>query len=781
MCSTLYFVLLFFISLTVSEDPCESRDTCSKCITYPNCVWCAKVDYQGSRCKSSNSDIQKQCSEHLQDLHSEVTITRNDNFTSKWESVVQIAPQNIKVKLRVGEPTNFSFKYKQAENYPVDLYFLLDVSKSMAKIRDLLMKQSQDLYNVMQSFTNIIRLGIGTFVDKNTFPFVNNPQKKECYSFRNKLSLTDNVKLFNETLKRTKFIENVDMPEGGLDALGQVLACSNGTNNIIGWSPHSRKIVLFITDDQYHAAGDGLIAGIHQPYDGKCYTGFDGIYKKELEMDYPSVLMIKKLAKKIGAIIIFVAKDSIASIYNNLADAVNGKAEEYSVHETENKQNTKFDKMLKTIYEEKTKTINLLTANVEKNGDLDYDIAFTPDCRKKDIYSESDAACTVKFYEEKLINATITLNKHIDTAKNFSVEILIDGLNEKLIVDVDVITNCDCEATIKIKADQCNRNGALECGLCKCDNNWFGPQCNCTQDYDKTDESTSCKRKGEDIVCSGNGDCICGACECHSHGSYQKYSGKYCQCNADSCPRRNNTICSNHGSCNCGICTCDKLWTGKACEISLLKTNCVKDNKECSGRGKCFNNACVCDVLPEWDERKNTINSICAIIPDTNIHKRQCKTLEEWVICSYNGEDSCTTIEGVKINKIPEITNSDKISWNICDDIRIAVGCYIHFGYKYHDENKTIELLIEEKENCQETYYMFGGLVFATLIFGGIGTLVGWKVLTTIRDRREYEQFMTSSNQRQSSIRNNVLYKSPKVTINNPAYVEHKDDFDETT
>lgn len=156
--------------------------------------------------------------------------------------------------------------------------------------------------------------------------------------------------LFNETLKNTKFIQNFDLPEGGLDALGQVLACSNGPENIIGWSPQSRKIVLFITDDQYHAAGDGMIAGIVTPYDGKCYTGADGVYKKELEMDYPSVAVIKKLAKKIGVITIFVAKDSVESIYSDLADAVYGKSEAYSIQENANGK-TKFDKILKEVYE----------------------------------------------------------------------------------------------------------------------------------------------------------------------------------------------------------------------------------------------------------------------------------------------------------------------------------------------------------------------------------------------------------------------------------------------
>ena len=50
---------------------------------------------------------------------------------------------------------------------------------------------------------------------------------------------------------------NVDNPEGGLDALLQVMACKDR----IGWRPDSRKIILVATDNDYHNAMDGKLAG----------------------------------------------------------------------------------------------------------------------------------------------------------------------------------------------------------------------------------------------------------------------------------------------------------------------------------------------------------------------------------------------------------------------------------------------------------------------------------------------------------------------------------------
>ena len=49
---------------------------------------------------------------------------------------------------------------------------------------------------------------------------------------------------------------NLDDPEGGLDALIQVIMCTD----VIGWRALSRKLVLFITDDGFHYANDGKVS-----------------------------------------------------------------------------------------------------------------------------------------------------------------------------------------------------------------------------------------------------------------------------------------------------------------------------------------------------------------------------------------------------------------------------------------------------------------------------------------------------------------------------------------
>ena len=47
------------------------------------------------------------------------------------KNTVQIYPQEVKVTLRPKNPARFKIQFRQAEDYPVDLYYLMDLSNSM--------------------------------------------------------------------------------------------------------------------------------------------------------------------------------------------------------------------------------------------------------------------------------------------------------------------------------------------------------------------------------------------------------------------------------------------------------------------------------------------------------------------------------------------------------------------------------------------------------------------------------------------------------------------------
>lgn len=64
------------------------------------------------------------------------------------------------------------FQYQQAENYPVDLYYIMDLSNSMEPHRMKLGELGVKLAEALKNLTSNVRLGFGSFIDKVDLPFV---------------------------------------------------------------------------------------------------------------------------------------------------------------------------------------------------------------------------------------------------------------------------------------------------------------------------------------------------------------------------------------------------------------------------------------------------------------------------------------------------------------------------------------------------------------------------------------------------------------------------------
>lgn len=69
-------------------------------------------------------------------------------------------------------------KYTQAEDYPVDLYYLMDLSKSMYDDKEKLSYLGDKLATTMKKLTSNFRLGFGSFVDKVVMPYVSTLPEK---------------------------------------------------------------------------------------------------------------------------------------------------------------------------------------------------------------------------------------------------------------------------------------------------------------------------------------------------------------------------------------------------------------------------------------------------------------------------------------------------------------------------------------------------------------------------------------------------------------------------
>ncbi|CAN7996342.1 unnamed protein product, partial [Ixodes hexagonus] len=64
------------------------------------------------------------------------TVRDRSQPLDKAGSDVQLQPGKVRLALRQGTARTFTVRYRQADDYPVDLYYLMDLTYSMKDHRD---------------------------------------------------------------------------------------------------------------------------------------------------------------------------------------------------------------------------------------------------------------------------------------------------------------------------------------------------------------------------------------------------------------------------------------------------------------------------------------------------------------------------------------------------------------------------------------------------------------------------------------------------------------------
>ena len=220
-------LIILALSLTGSaeSDQCHNHETCGNCMSNPDCLWCSDIDHEGFRCVSTDSDAT--CKNSVS-VSNEVKITSDLPISSSN----LIKPQYVELNLRPGSPQDLDFEVQQSDEYPLDMYFLFDLSFSMNVSRNTLAEQAGNIIGNITKITKDFQIGFGSFVDKDLPPFTstnrdfNCPPKVKCrppYSFFHKTSIKKMSKEeFKENVISAPMAGNVDNPEGSLDALMQV-------------------------------------------------------------------------------------------------------------------------------------------------------------------------------------------------------------------------------------------------------------------------------------------------------------------------------------------------------------------------------------------------------------------------------------------------------------------------------------------------------------------------------------------------------------------------------
>ncbi|XP_062907767.1 integrin beta-2-like [Mobula hypostoma] len=750
-------------------NPTKAEETCKECINLgPGCVWCKAVNFtkpgepNSARCDSEEVLKSRGCKDAdiIQPVN--LTIVNVDYPLGRHhEMVIQIRPQKVQLVLRRGSSQTIEVKFKRAEGYPVDLYYLMDLSYSMKDDLQKVKNLGKELLQALTSVTKSIKIGFGSFVDKRVLPFVNThkekmknpcPDKNEkCqppFDFRHVLDLTDDANVFSQEVGKQSISGNLDPPEAGLDAMMQAAVCGER----IGWRNVTRLLV-YTSDDGFHFAGDGKLGAILTPNDGKCHLNRDGFYEDDTKYDYPSVAELAAKLAENNIQPIFAVTSKIMPIYQDLSTMIPKSAVGELKEDSSN-----VVQLIKDAYNNLSSKV-IIKHNTLPDG---VRISYRSHCNGESKESDKEGVCSnVKINEEIRFSVTITAEKCLSKTESFEIKPL--GFTEKL--EISLTTECDCKCDDQPEVSKhCNNTGHVKCGVCSCLPGWIGKFCECdlgkrsTQDLD-----AACRKDNTSTTCSNQGDCFCGACSCHTHPNKKIY-GKYCECDDQNCERNLGYLCAGHGTCDCGVCRCEKGYTGTACECEIAEEQCKQnpESKICSGRGKCTCNQCLCNAgyQPPYCKECPGCPSPCP----NYIHCIECLGFSSGPFAK-NCTQSCGNLKHTEVNELKEPT--------ACKE-KDSDGCWMNFIMKELDGVGNYQVIIRKKKECPPPTNVIaivaGGVAGVLLI--GLLILLIWKLLTYLYDRREFRKFEKERARAKWNDGDNPLFKQATTVTVNPNFKE---------
>ncbi|RXG59556.1 Integrin beta-PS [Armadillidium vulgare] len=762
---TYSLLLLLICSSWVTGDKCKSMETCSACIRSPNCMWCMKPgnftsDSESfSRCKEIKGHLdvwRETCGrgnvielENYFEVYKDLRLAEagvvagsHSSFSSssfgagyQEEELIQMKPQHVGMSLRIQESQSMSITFRQAEDYPVDLYYLMDLSQSMADDKESLSALGQQLAEEMQNITRNFRLGFGSFVDKVVMPYVSTVPEKliaPCdgcappYGFRNALRLSTDASHFVQEVDKAPVSGNLDAPEGGFDAIMQAIKCKEQ----IGWRESARHLLLFTTD-----------AGIVKPNDGECHLDNDGYYTYSSILDYPSVSQINQVVKEENINLIFAVTSEQSSVYKKLSYMIEGSSAGELAANSSN-----IVKLVKDEY-------NKITSRVElkDNAQAPVSIRYFSRCKSTSGPEIETSVCEgLRVGDEVEFRMEVTVD---ECPKNRSlwkqqIEISPVALPDKLILDLEMLCNCECEREGDINhienATECSGKGTYQCGVCACYGKYRGRHCECGPDTPW----------GDGII-----------------------SGQFCECTNFLCEHHNGQICSgpDHGSCVCSKCLCKPGWKGDACECKNSTQDCINPDtgEECSNQGFCECNQCKCfdtdggRYSGKYCEDCPTCKAKCTVFKDCV----QCQAFGTGELSPEECEEQCTLFNASKV--VVAVVEDPEVE-NLCSFFD-EEDCRFKFVYGY-DENKEPFVRVQRTLECPPKLDILGIVlgVIGAIVGVGLLLLVMWKFLTTIHDRREYARFEKERMMAKWDTGENPIYQQATSTFKNPIMVANK-------
>uniref|UniRef100_A0A803SXC9 Integrin beta n=1 Tax=Anolis carolinensis TaxID=28377 RepID=A0A803SXC9_ANOCA len=697
--------------------------TCQECIrSSPGCAWCKKLNFtkvgepDSIRCDTKQQLQQKGCEGNI--VFPESVANPQNSGASRANR--NLSPELVDARLRKDFTASFNVTFRRGEDYEIDLYYLMDLSYSMDDDLTSVKKLGGELFDALRLLTKNARVGFGAFVDKTVLPFVNtHPEKLQnpcpvkgvkCqppFAFRHVLSLTDDVQRFHKEVGKQSISGNLDVPEGGLDAMMQVAVCGSK----IGWKNYTRLLV-YATDAGFHFAGDGKLGAILTPYDGKCHLE-ENMYKKSNEYDYPSVGQLVQKLKENNIQPIFAVTSDVVETYKKLSEMIPKSAVGELRANSDN-----IIQLIRDAYNNLSSKIILDHSPLPSSVKVTFDSFCTNKINTKD---QPRGECdNVMKNDEVIFQVKITATECIDNL-NFTIQAL--GFSDS--------SRCHCPYT-----QSCSGHGKIDCGICRCDSGFTGKNCDCKTGGKSSKElEKSCRKDNASVICSGLGDCVCGQCVCHTSDIPKKeIYGPFCECDNVNCELHNGKLCGGEerGRCDCGKCKCSTGFDGSACQCISSTEGCSlnRDSNVCSLRGECQCNTCNCD--PGYQP------PFCKDCPGC---PSPCPKYISCVECKAFGggpfQKNCTQqcqniiVKDVVAPKSKQCKEKD------------SQNCWISYTMSQMDGRDRYAVTVDPKKECPEppnVAAIVGGTIAGVALIGLLLLLL-WRLLTELFDRREYHRF----------------------------------------
>lgn len=686
--------------------------------------------------------------------------------------ITQIRPQQLKFELRSGEPQTFNLTFRRAEDYPIDLYYLMDLSYSMKDDLENVKSLGTALMREMEQITSDFRIGFGSFVEKTVMPYISTTPAKllnpcttdqNCtspFSYKNVLSLTSNGNLFNELVGKQQISGNLDSPEGGFDAIMQVAVCGDH----IGWRNVTRLLV-FSTDAGFHFAGDGKLGGIVLPNDGKCHMQ-DNMYTMSHYYDYPSIAhLVQKLSEN-NIQTIFAVTVEFQAVYKELKNLI-----PKSAVGTLSSNSSNVIQLIIDSYNSLSSELILENSKLPEGVTINYK-SF---CKNGVIGTgENGRKCSnISLGDQVEFEISVTAHKCPKKDQTESIKIKPLGFTEEVEILLKFICECDCQESGTPDSPECHfGNGTFECGACRCNEGRIGKQCECsTEQVSSEDMDAQCRKENSSEICSNNGDCICGQCVCKKRENPNEvYSGKYCDCDNFNCDRSNGLICGGNGVCKCRVCECFPNYSGSACDCSEDKSSCMASNGQlCNGRGTCECGRCKC-TDPKFQGQTCEMCQTCVGVCAEHKECVQCRAFHKGE--KQEGCDTqCAHFNLTMVDsrdKLPQPGQEDALTH--CKEKDVD-DCWFYYTYSVNSNSEVNVHVVKDPEcpSGPEIVPIVAGVV-AGIVLIGLALLLIWKLLMIIHDRREFAKFEKEKMNAKWDAGENPIYKSAVTTVVNPKY-----------